>query len=83
MIDLDYFSVSQQLSSKEQTAEFQPQNKQVSWNIKKIIGGTEMSARFKVYIHCDFKITIHELWFKWSKQLIDIAIEIFCYEPVG
>ncbi|XP_077596180.1 AP-4 complex subunit mu-1 [Stigmatopora nigra] len=41
-------SLSQELSSPDQSAELQPHNRAVVWNIARFVGGTQLSALFKL-----------------------------------
>lgn len=41
-------SLSQELSSPDQSAELQPQNRAVVWKVPRFPGGTQLSAVFKV-----------------------------------
>lgn len=54
MYNLLYFtflySMSQELSSPDQTAELQPKSKALLWEIPRFPGGAQLSALFKVIL---------------------------------
>ncbi|CAL9684989.1 unnamed protein product [Knipowitschia caucasica] len=50
LVPKDSLSLSQELSSPDQSAELRPQTRVLQWNIPKINGGSQLSALFKVEV---------------------------------